>query len=570
MRGRRQQGVERNCGRTCLPWCLAALLWVGLGAGAAEAQDDLPGDDPAAWLVEASVQARRISGVGDELTRALQTKGALLAHIAVAQQAIGEDAAAARNQQIVNLCLRALAHDGEDGWVHAAQAHALIEHGRPEDAQESLQQISNADEQAAARAWIDAEPVAANTTNGVGLGFASQRDWFATYQAIRGEAATVARHGTVRDAQVWVGVLNDPAERAWASVGVAQGLREAASVSAGDAASPPEATQAIDEVDPPAATKIDAAPEIVAPSENTTPPEIQVSASPEMVVPAAAVSVPLIVVEPTHESAGVEIVVSPETPVTPVTPETPETPTAIKTATVPETTDDIGGFVPDSVEGDFVPEPPAPNRSAPAAEIAPALIPVVPDLKTLADPSAVLSDEPAPQVYDIEFTTTKGAFTVRVHRDWAPLAADRFRDLAVSGFYHNQRFFRVVPGFVVQWGIHGYPDVAAAWRPQTLLDEPRTQPNRRGTIAFAAATQPRTRTTQVFINLADNAFLDDLGFVPFGEITAGMDVVESLFGGYGETPSQKQREIQLQGNAFLDARYPKLDSILSVQMSPAE
>lgn len=559
MRGRRQQGVEQNSGRTCLPWCLAALLLVFVAAGSAEAQDDLPGDDPAAWLVEASVQARRISGVGDELTQALQTKGALLAHIAVAQQVLGEDAAATRNERIVSLCLRALAHDGEDGWVYAAQARAMIEHDRPEDARDTLLKISNADERAAARAWIDGEPVEADTADGVGLGFASQLDWFATYQAIRGEAATVARYGTVRDAQVWVGVLNAPAERAWASLGVAQGLRDAALVSAGDKPpSPDQTAEAVDDLDPPALPKTAAPPEMIAPAE--------VAIAVEHIATPAAESVTLAVVDPIHEPAGAATVAAPQ---------------------ITETADDIGGFVPAStsitVESDAVPETivselvvptPTPTLSpaapAPAAEIAPALIPAVPDLKALADPSAVLSDEPTPDVYDIEFTTTKGVFTVRVQRDWAPLAADRFRDLAVAGYYHNQRFFRVVPGFVVQWGIHGYPDVAAAWRPQALLDEPRTQLNRRGTIVFAAATQPNTRTTQVFINLADNAFLDDLGFVPFGEITAGMDVVESLFGGYGETPSKKQREIQLQGNAFLDARYPELDSIISAQMSPAD
>ena len=184
----------------------------------------------------------------------------------------------------------------------------------------------------------------------------------------------------------------------------------------------------------------------------------------------------------------------------------------------------------------------------------------------LADPTAVIDDATAPDSFDARFNTTQGPFVVRVHREWAPAAADRFYDLCLAGYYHNQRFFRVVPGFVVQWGIHGYPAVSAAWRDATFADEPRTQPNRRGSVAFAAAAVADSRTTQVFINLTDNAFLNDLGFAPFGEIVEGMDVVEKLYTGYGETPSEQQPDIQLRGNAFLDAEYPKLDSIVTVEV----
>jgi len=200
------------------------------------------------------------------------------------------------------------------------------------------------------------------------------------------------------------------------------------------------------------------------------------------------------------------------------------------------------------------------------ADTAPTVI-AVPDLRRLADPEHAQFSEPAPAVYDARFTTTRGAFTLRVHRAWAPRAADRFYQLCRSGFYNNNRFFRVVPGFVVQWGIHGFPSVATAWRNATIPDEPVRERNRRGTVSFAAAAVPNTRTTQVFINLTDNAFLDDLGFAPFAQVTQGMDVVEQLFSAYGEAPSQLQRRIQLEGNAFLDANYPNLDGVVEVEIT---
>ena len=191
----------------------------------------------------------------------------------------------------------------------------------------------------------------------------------------------------------------------------------------------------------------------------------------------------------------------------------------------------------------------------------------VPDLRQLAHPEDPQFDAASPQVYETRFVTTRGAFTLRVYRDWAPLAADRFYQLSRAGFYNNNRFFRVVPGFVAQWGIHGFPSVATAWRNAAIPDEPVRERNRRGTVSFAAAAVPDTRTTQVFVNLSDNAFLDDLGFAPFAEVIDGMDVVEQLFSGYGEAPSQLQRRIQLDGNAFLDENYPDLDGIVEVQVS---
>lgn|GEM_PF-529141 len=193
-------------------------------------------------------------------------------------------------------------------------------------------------------------------------------------------------------------------------------------------------------------------------------------------------------------------------------------------------------------------------------------ITAVPDLRRLANPDDPQFGKPSPEVYDARFTTTRGAFTIRVHRDWAPRAADRFHQLCRAGFYNNNRFFRAVPGFVVQWGIHGFPSVAASWRNAAIPDEPVRERNRRGTVSFAAAAVPNTRTTQVFINLAHNAFLDDLGFTPFAEVIDGMDVVEQLFSGYGEAPSQLQRRIQLDGNAFLDEKFPNLDGVVGVEV----
>ncbi len=211
----------------------------------------------------------------------------------------------------------------------------------------------------------------------------------------------------------------------------------------------------------------------------------------------------------------------------------------------------------------------APDAIEHPATIAAPEIPVmaVPNLRRLANPDDPQFNVPCPAVYDAQFTTTRGSFTLRIHRSWAPLASDRFYQLSRAGFYNNNRFYRVVPGFVAQWGIHGFPNIATAWRTATLPDEPARERNRRGTVSFAASAVPNTRTTQVFVNLSDNSYLDDLGFAPFGEVVQGMDVVEQLFSGYGETPSQQQRRIQLDGNAFLDKTYPNLDGVVGVEVS---
>jgi peptidyl-prolyl cis-trans isomerase A (cyclophilin A) len=182
--------------------------------------------------------------------------------------------------------------------------------------------------------------------------------------------------------------------------------------------------------------------------------------------------------------------------------------------------------------------------------------------QNLANPAAL--NQQAPATYKAKFDTSKGAFEVEVHRDWAPAGADRFYNLVKNGFFDNARFFRVISGFMVQFGIHPDPKVSAVWRDAHIPDDAVKQSNKRGTITFATAG-PNTRTTQVFINFADNAMLDRQGFAPFGQIVSGMNVVDSLFSGYGEgAPSgqgPEQGRIQREGNAYLMKDFGKLDYI---------
>ena len=176
---------------------------------------------------------------------------------------------------------------------------------------------------------------------------------------------------------------------------------------------------------------------------------------------------------------------------------------------------------------------------------------------------ALLKDR-APATYQVKFVTTRGDFVLTVHRDWAPLGADRFYSLTKHHFYDNASFFRAIPGFVVQFGISAYPQISKPWMNATIKDDAVTQSNKRGTITFATGG-PNTRTTQVFINLGDNSRLDKDGFTPFGEVTEGMDIVDALYGGYGDGPPQgsgpDQDQIQKQGKPYLDLGWPKLDSI---------
>jgi peptidyl-prolyl cis-trans isomerase A (cyclophilin A) len=171
----------------------------------------------------------------------------------------------------------------------------------------------------------------------------------------------------------------------------------------------------------------------------------------------------------------------------------------------------------------------------------------------------------APAVFRARFTTTKGPFVVTVHRKWAPRGADRFYNLVRAGFYDRQRLFRVIPGFVVQWGISGTPKISRAWQNATIRDDPVRHTNARGTMVFADAG-PNTRTTQVFVNLNGNSQLDGDGFAPFGVVTSGFSTLQHLYHGYGERPSSDQAQITQQGETFLRKHFPKLDRILRARV----
>ncbi len=170
----------------------------------------------------------------------------------------------------------------------------------------------------------------------------------------------------------------------------------------------------------------------------------------------------------------------------------------------------------------------------------------------------------APATYQVKFTTTKGDFVLTVTRAWAPLGADRFYNLVRHHFYDNTSFFRVLKGFVVQWGISAYPPVSAAWSHAPIKDDPVVQSNLKGFITYAMGG-PNTRTTQVFVNLVDNKRLDSMGFSAFGQVTEGMDVVEALYAAYGEGAPQgegpEQDKIEKLGKSYLDKDFDKLDSI---------
>jgi peptidyl-prolyl cis-trans isomerase A (cyclophilin A) len=173
--------------------------------------------------------------------------------------------------------------------------------------------------------------------------------------------------------------------------------------------------------------------------------------------------------------------------------------------------------------------------------------------------------EKAPSSFKAKFETSKGAFVITVHRDWAPIGADRFYNLVNGGFYDECRFFRVLDGFIAQMGINGNPAIQSAWRDATMRDDPVKESNKPGLVSYAKSNAPDSRSTQVFINIKDNSTLDKLGFAPFGEVTTGMDVVEKLYSGYGEgAPRGKgpeQQRLQKDGNAYLQKEFPKLDYI---------
>jgi peptidyl-prolyl cis-trans isomerase A (cyclophilin A) len=198
------------------------------------------------------------------------------------------------------------------------------------------------------------------------------------------------------------------------------------------------------------------------------------------------------------------------------------------------------------------PAPKAPAHTAPTAP-----------RPSLLNPASLHAKAPA--VFKARFTTTAGDFVVEVHRDWAPLGADRFYNLVRNGYFTNASFFRVVPGFVVQFGLSANPAVNKVWHDAKIQDDPVVQSNKRASLVFATAG-PNTRTTQLFINFGDNARLDGMGFAPFGSVVEGMDVVDKIYSGYGESP--RQDLITDQGDTYIAANFPKIDKIKLARIVP--
>ncbi len=168
----------------------------------------------------------------------------------------------------------------------------------------------------------------------------------------------------------------------------------------------------------------------------------------------------------------------------------------------------------------------------------------------------------APATFDAKFETTAGNFVIHVEREWAPIGADRFYHLVTTGVYDDCKFFRVVPGFMVQFGINGDPKIAAKWRDAKMKDDPVMKSNKRGFVTFAKLGLPNSRSAQIFISYKDNSSLDSQGFAPFGKVTEGMDVVDKINSEYGEKPDQM--ELLARGNDYLNEKFPKLDGVKKV------
>jgi len=168
--------------------------------------------------------------------------------------------------------------------------------------------------------------------------------------------------------------------------------------------------------------------------------------------------------------------------------------------------------------------------------------------------------ETAPATYKVKLDTSAGPVVIEVHRDWAPLGADRFYNLVKNGFYDNTRFFRVISGFMAQVGMSGDPAIQALWGRNNFNDDPVKQSNKRGFVTFAKTGAPNSRSTQFYINYADNGALDAQGFAPFGQVISGMEFVDKFYS-YGKQNVPDQGEITKSGNVYLQKEYPKLDYI---------
>jgi len=176
--------------------------------------------------------------------------------------------------------------------------------------------------------------------------------------------------------------------------------------------------------------------------------------------------------------------------------------------------------------------------------------------------------EPTPETFQAEFETSKGTFVIEVERAWAPVGADHFHALVGDGYYDGVRFFRVVEGFMVQFGMHGDPAVNEKWSNAPIQDDPVVESNVRGMVTFAKRNAKNSRTTQVFVNTVDNPYLDSTGFAPFGRVVSGMDVVDQLYSGYGDASAggPNQTRIAENGNEYLEENFPKLDYVISARV----
>ena len=184
--------------------------------------------------------------------------------------------------------------------------------------------------------------------------------------------------------------------------------------------------------------------------------------------------------------------------------------------------------------------------------------------KVLMDADSPEMKKQAPAAFMARFDTNKGAFIIAVERKLSPHGADRFYNLVRNGYFDGNKFFRVLPGFIVQWGMNGDPAINKIWSESRILDDPVQISNKKGTITFAKPGSPNARSTHLFINYADNNNLDGQGFAPFGHVSEGMEVVEAINSEYKQAP--KQGMIFEGGNAYLNEHYPNLDTILSAKI----
>lgn len=196
------------------------------------------------------------------------------------------------------------------------------------------------------------------------------------------------------------------------------------------------------------------------------------------------------------------------------------------------------------------------STPAPAATATAAMIP-----PPSATPTA------SPDSFRVVFETSRGNFTVDVKRALAPIGVDRFYEMVQKGFFTDVRFFRVVPGFIAQFGMHGDPKINSPWMNSMLADDPVLESNKRGTLVYASMMRPNTRSSQFFLNFGDNTWLGEKGFAPFGHVVEGMEVVDAINAEYGESPDQGR--IEAEGNAYLAQAFPKLDYIKSAKVVPA-